>query len=492
VNLRPRKTSTSWQAAWRLLFSGFLPLVMAATVCPRVHADVGVVLSESLNTGIATITGSGHSEVYFSRICPESPVKLRLCRPDEEGSVISVYANLGEDQRYGWNIVPLGAYLYGAGNLQDRPLFGSPKIKGVIEDGYRQTFLAGYCSRSFCAENRNAEWRYAVGAAFDRSIYLFVVSTTLQQDMEIIAKFNALPNRDQFNGFTRNCADFTRGIINTYFPGATHPDYVNDFGMTSPKAIARSFTHYALRHPDMDFRVVRFSQVPGSIKRSSDCRNGTEQIFRAKKWMIPMMIFASHELPIFIVSYGLTGRFSPQYELERRPTLRATQLGFETKAAKSGGNYAQADELKAAQAQERAEILGAKNEWTAYGQQFNSVVDRAIHEEVIPSRRSLREFARHVDNEGTPFLDSHGALWMQVSDGAASRRVGLTATNVLAPESDPRIAYNLLLAHIDFVLRSGKRDRETMVDFRQEWGLLMEAQASVATLAASSDQMGGQ
>ena len=28
---------------------------------------------------------------------------------------------------------------------------------------------------------------------------------------------------------TRNCADFTRRVINAYFPGATGPDYINDF-----------------------------------------------------------------------------------------------------------------------------------------------------------------------------------------------------------------------------------------------------------------------
>jgi hypothetical protein len=492
VNQQWHKTSTPWLMAWRLFFSGLISLMPAITLCPPLHADVGVVLSESLDTGVAIITGSGHSEVYFSRICPESPIKLRLCHPDEEGSVISVYANLGEDQPYGWNIVPLGAFLYGAGNLQDRPLFGSLKIKGVIEDRYRQTFLAGYCSHLFCAQNRNAEWRYEVGAAFDRSIYLFVVSTTVQQDLDIIAKFNALTNRDHFNGVTRNCADFTRSVINTYFPGATRPDYLNDFGMTSPKAIARSFTQYALRHPGLDFRVVRFSQIPGSIKRSSDCRDGTEQLFRAKKLAIPMLIFASHELPIFIASYGLTGKFNPQHELEQHSTLRSTQLGFEIKAAKSEGNDGQADDLKAAQVQEQAEILGAKSEWATYDRQFNSIVDEAIHEEIIPSRQSLRDFARHVDDEGTPFLDAQGALWMQVSDGAVSRRVGLTTENVLAPDSDTQLACNLLLAHIDFILRNGKRDRETIVDFRQEWSLLLQAEETMTRLTTSSEQIRGQ
>ena len=126
----------------------------------RAHADVGVVLNESLDSSVDRITGTGHSAVYFSRICPDLPVKLRLCRPDEQGSVMSNYINIGEDQPFEWNVVSLN---------------------------------------------------------------------------------------------------------------------MNDFGMTSPKAVARTFTRYALRHPEANFRVQHFAQVPGTIKRSRECRAGTEQ-----------------------------------------------------------------------------------------------------------------------------------------------------------------------------------------------------------------------
>jgi hypothetical protein len=35
--------------------------------------------------------------VCLSRVCAETPVKLRLCRAGEQGSVISNYTSLGED-----------------------------------------------------------------------------------------------------------------------------------------------------------------------------------------------------------------------------------------------------------------------------------------------------------------------------------------------------------------------------------------------------------
>ncbi len=161
-----------------------------------------------------------------------------------------------------------------------------------------------------------------VGVSLARSIYIFVAETTEQQDRKLIAEFNSLPNVNHFNGVTRNCADFTRHVINTYFPHATSPDYINDFGITSPKAIARSFTHYALRHPETHFRVLHFAQVPGTIKRSSEPRDGTEQLYHSKKLLVPMIIFAEHELPVVAASYLLTGRFNPRARIGRIPDRR--------------------------------------------------------------------------------------------------------------------------------------------------------------------------
>src|SRR6185295_9527505 len=99
-------------------------LLLACLTCPSARADVGVILNESLDTSVARITGSGHSAVYFSRICPASPVKLRLCLPGEQGSVMSNYTTLGEDQPFEWNVVPLSVYLYGVENPRYRPIVG--------------------------------------------------------------------------------------------------------------------------------------------------------------------------------------------------------------------------------------------------------------------------------------------------------------------------------------------------------------------------------
>src|SRR5260370_12849022 len=131
-----------------------------------------------------------------------------------------------------------------------------------------------------------------VAATLIRSVYIFVIDTTEEQDRKLIAEFNDSPNENHFNGVTRNCADFTRRVINTYFPNATRPDYLNDFGMTSPKAVARSFTRYGLRHPESNLRALHFAPLPGTINRSREVRAGNEQLYRSNKYRIPMILFA--------------------------------------------------------------------------------------------------------------------------------------------------------------------------------------------------------
>jgi hypothetical protein len=191
------------------------------------RADVGVLLNESLDTSVARITGSGHSAIYFSRICADTPVKLRLCRSDEEGSVMSNYTTLGEDQPFEWNVVPLSMYLYGVEDSRNRPLFGTWNIKHALEERYRDKVLAAYCDSQSCRTSNKAEWREMVGATLERSMYVFIVSTTLEQDQAFIQKFNGLPNENHFNGVTNNCANFSRRVLDSFFPKSVKTDYIN-------------------------------------------------------------------------------------------------------------------------------------------------------------------------------------------------------------------------------------------------------------------------
>src|SRR5262245_56213730 len=123
--LRGRAAPAICWLSLRLAFALPLAFLFLHLAIPRASADVGVILNESLDEDFDRISSAGHSAIFFSRICPESPVKLRLCRPGELGSVMSNYVNIGEDEAYEWNIVPLTIYLYGVEDPRNRPLFAS-------------------------------------------------------------------------------------------------------------------------------------------------------------------------------------------------------------------------------------------------------------------------------------------------------------------------------------------------------------------------------
>jgi len=452
-----------------------LVLGIIALMTPSAHADAGVVLNESLDTSVARITGSGHSAVYLSRICPDnSAVKMRLCMPGEQGSILSNYTTLGEDQPYEWNIVPLSVYLYGVEDPGDRPLVSSKAIKAALEERYREKYLAAICTEDRCRTGKSAEWREMVAATLERSLYMFVVKTSVEQDQALIAAFNSLPNVNHFNGMTRNCADFTRRVLDTYYPGAVKPDYLNDFFMTSPKAVARSLTHYAEKHPESDFRVLHFSQVPGTIKRSSECRSGTEQLYHSKKLVIPLAAFAWQGVPAVTASYLITGHFNPEHQFEAHASAQAAGSATNESPEIGGGFTVSVQELAAEGSLERETIVGTKDEWKQYQAQLDATVDEAIRNEVIPDRMYLKRVFKKLGESSTISADANGALWMNFSGDEPLLHVGISASNVFAADSDGQFAYQLMLARMEDELKSPKHSRETMLDFKQDWLLLAD------------------
>jgi hypothetical protein len=485
-------------------------------------ADAGVILNESLDTSVARITGSGHSAVYLSNICPDgSPVKMRLCRPGEQGSVLSNYTTLGEDQPYEWNIVPLSIYLYGVEDPRDRPLVSSREIKAALEERYREKYLSTICTGARCRYSNSSEWREMVGATLERSMYFFVVKTSADQDRALIAEFNSLPNVNHFNGAFRNCADFTKRVMNTYFPHAARRDAVNDFFMTSPKAVARSFTRYAKENPDLDLRVLHFAQVPGTIKRSEECRSGTEQLYHSKKLVIPLGVLAWQAVPAVTASYILTARFNPEHEFEKNPS--ANPMGANTNlesvaSGLAGGETVSVQQLAAEEKFARDEVVGTEDDWKQFRANLDTAEDEAIHVEIIPDRSYLKRVFAKLAAGGEITVDANGALWLSwrddyaASDAAAREagsmnaasmtaadasgatsagagtvagannsgtivRVGLSASNIFARESDAQSAYQIILARMESELRSPKRSRETAIEFRQDWLRLQQSRA---------------
>jgi hypothetical protein len=467
----------------------FIWLVLLASIlaCPGARGGVGVVLNESLDTSAQWVTGSGHTSIYFSRICPASPVRLRLCRPGERGSVMSNYINLGENRRYEWNIVPLDVYLYGVENPNDRPLFGSPKLKSLLEQTYRTRALSRYCDAESCVTSEKAEWKEMVGATLSRGMYVFYVDTSLPQDLRLIAEFNSLPNQNHFSGLTDNCADFVKRILDTYFPHSAHRDVIDDFGMTSPKAVARTFSHYALQHPDLQFCVLHFPQLPGTIKRSTEPHDGTEQLFRSKKLLIPMAIFANHELPVVAAAYFLHGRFSPEAEFETHPAMEAATLPRKAVSRLVSANQEVAPSLLRipADRRDRVEVVGTSAEWKQYRKRFNELVKESVREGTIPDKAYVDQFFAQLERSGEPFIAQDGSLWFDLTYEDSTRQLGVGANSIFAPGSDRRLAFVFLLARINQILKSPKHRRESMLELREDWARLQFARARSARDVAS-------
>jgi len=447
-------------------------LLLGAT---RARADVGVVLNEALGSGGDKISSTGHSAIYFSRICPQTPVKLRLCREGENGSILSNYTGFGESEPFEWNVAPVDVFLYGVNDPQRWPLVGSAKIKALLEERYRRQYLSAFCNRAPCTTSDKADWRYMVGSGLDRNLYIFIVETTVEQDKETIEKFNSLPNENHFNAISRNCANFAHGVIEAYFPHATHRDVLNDFGMTSPKALARSFTKYAKQHPELKLRVLHFAQVPGSLKRSREVRDGTEQLYHSPFFIVPLAVFGEYALPAAVVSYTVTGRFNPEHEWEARPSERQADLAAQARTAKTGNDKAEFARLQAEQREEHDRVIGTDREWEEYRKQFEAMVNEAVESGIVASGKHLDEVFEQIDSTGLPYMDATQATWVRMQDGDRVARVGITSSNLLAAGSDPQLAYRLLLARTGRMLHNPKHSRETMIAFKTDWVMLEAA-----------------
>ncbi|HVJ04780.1 MAG TPA: hypothetical protein VM578_03850 [Candidatus Saccharimonadales bacterium] len=450
--------------------------VLLAAISGAMHADVGLMLNEALKVGASQWTGAGHSAVYLSGVCAASPVELRPCGPGENGAVLTNYRAFGEDRSYEWNAIPFNVYLYGVENESERPVYANPTVRWMLQERYRENYLSAFCAGS-CATNPHALWRETVAATFLRDIYMFTVKTTPEQDRAVIEKFNRDGNLGHYNGLTYNCADFVRDVVNMYFPHAAKADRINDFWMTSPKAIARSFSHYAAKHPELDFHVVRFSQVPGEYAPSRDNRKGTEQLFRSNRWRLPLAVLRPHELVLFASSYIISGRFNPELELRRRPTGEVIGLEAELKEARVQGDREQQAQWKQKIRYARTSSLGTSEEWASYETAVQQYKAEAVELGYASNLATLRNITLQMVSTSWITMDRNGGLWLNARDGQSHPQVGLSAATLTEGRSDAKIGYLLALSRVDAELRKQNKNRETLVFFRKDWELMERLRA---------------
>ncbi len=192
----------------------FVLIILGAFCCSHGHAQAALLMEEPYGF-FGTLNPTGHNAIYFERICAETPVKLRRCLPGELGAVIARYQGI---DGYDWVAIPLLPYLYSVEDASEVPSHVDREQVRRLRDRYREAHLESLGLNLPRGSFVRGGWTQLVGAAYERRIFAFRFETTPEQDDALMARLNAGPNRTSFELLFKNCADFARVILNSYFP----------------------------------------------------------------------------------------------------------------------------------------------------------------------------------------------------------------------------------------------------------------------------------
>jgi hypothetical protein len=307
-----------------------LPLLLLAVVALagscKAYGNVALLIEEPYGF-FGSINPTGHSAIYLNRVCAETPTVLRRCQPGETGVVISRYSRI---RQLDWVAIPLIPYLYGVEDLQDVPERAEPASVEKLREEYAEAHLGALTSviKGYDAKN---VWPQLLGVTYIRRIYSFEIATTAEQDDRLITEFNGRANRSHFNLFTNNCADFSKQLLNFYYPHAVHRSLISDAGMTTPKQIAKSLSAYAHHHDQLELTEIIIPQSPGTFSRSHMPRGIAESLLKTKKYALPIVVLNPYFLAGIAVTYIANGRFDLAKQAPVVPMMNQEQALFSGK-----------------------------------------------------------------------------------------------------------------------------------------------------------------
>jgi hypothetical protein len=408
------------------------------------HASATLLLEEPYSYD-GTFAGTGHVAVYLDRVCADSPFVLRRCKTGEQGVVLSRYHGIaGHD----WYAIPLMPYLYAVDLPEQVPLFADPKLVSFLRDQYRRKHFSSFITDGPNRETPEGPWVQLVGSSYDRTSYAFQIETAPEKDDELIRRFNADPNLGIYKLLSRNCADFVREIINFYYPHSLHRGIISDFGITTPKQIAKCLAKFSKHHPEIQTASFVIPQVPGTMKRSKPARGVVESAFKAKKYMTPLLLWHPAIVGCFAAAYFTGSRgfdpgrhalvFDPHRDLE--PPMSA---------------------------QQRREYLNRVE-----------LVERSITESAIEEVKWPR-----LQANAEPELDEAGRPVFNVRMGDETVKVGLTRANIVSSSESTVIAQHFLLVRLREELRRNA-PKAAQSDVHRDLNLLEELQRSRAEMSS--------
>ena len=287
---------------------------------------------------------TGHAAIYLNRVCAETPTRLRMCHNGEPGVVVSRYSRI---DGYDWIAMPLVPYLYAVDDLSEVPQSVDAVDVSAMRDAYRREHLMMLAPDGKDEKTPGGGWTELVGASYDRKIHVFEAQTTREEDERFIELYNDKRNVSHFNFFLNNCADFSKNVLNFYFPHAVHKNYISDVGLTTPKQDARSLTKYGKKHPEMELTVYVIPQVPGSLKRSKPVDGVVEALVKSKRYVVPLAILHPEFTGGLIVVYLSNGRFDTPKDVPVFRIVAAEDVAGrdETGDLAEGGAVSGLDEL---------------------------------------------------------------------------------------------------------------------------------------------------
>lgn len=436
--------------------SGLVVLVflLLAAAAPQVQANVTVLLEEPYSYDGA-FAGTGHTAVYLTRVCAETPILLRRCNPGEYGAVISRYARIAG---YDWLAIPLVPYLYAVEKPEDVPLYADPKLVAFLRDQYRRAHLEDFAPDAPDGESPKGDWYELIGSSYDRTNYGLEIESTPEQDDAFIAWFNSLPNQSSYHFVSRNCADFVRKVLNFYYPNSESRGNIADLFVSTPKHAAKSLAKYSNRHPDLEFMHFVIPQVPGSVKRSRPARGVLESLFRAKKYVVVLAAFhpfiAGGVLTADIVGdrfnpahntnvFSLTGEpHAPPTSLERRAYLKELQ------ASAAGNDHGGADS----------------------------------------GGITWRKFIENAE----PVFDAEGQAALQSTEGKNTVEIGVTRAGLQTANGPVELQRELMVSRLKQTLANSRAPRISSGELCEDWQLLEKIDGARQAGFSSKSEPGNQ
>jgi hypothetical protein len=267
-----------------------------------------------------TLNPTGHTAIYFSRLCAETPAKLRRCEPGEPGAVIARYQGMAG---YDWVAMPLLPYLYSTEDVADVPSRVNHDTVVRLRRQYHDEHLKDLGPNVIEGSLLHGGWNQLVGVSYERKIYAFRFATTEEQDEEVMNRLNDTRNHSEFNLLYNNCADFARAVMNEYFPHTFTRTIFPDAGMTTPRQLTSKLEHYAAKHPETKLAIFAIPQVPG-YRRMSHANMSVAGSLMTTGYAIPIAILNPYLAGGLFLDYMVRGRFPRAYQ--HCPKLEPGQL----------------------------------------------------------------------------------------------------------------------------------------------------------------------